>query len=440
MISRAGENKKRDKVFEIEIVGLSHEGRGIGKINGKTVFVDGALPDETVNAKLIRKRSKFDLAQLKDILVSSQKRVIPECKHFGVCGGCSLQHMSEKYQLDYKEKVLVELLGHHSNLVPESIFEPISADQWGYRQKARLGVKCVTGKGGVVIGFREKFKGYITDSEECKVLDPRVGEKIILLRMLLQSLSVSDHVPQLEVATTKDSVAIVIRHLSPLSPSDYSILRTFGRKHNINFYLQSGGLDSIFALDEGFDNLYYELGDIRIGFSPTDFTQINSSVNKLMVAKVMSLLEVSEKDFILDLFCGIGNFSLPVAALGAKVKGVELDEAMVVRAKENARLNRIKNCSFESLNLQRAPDIKSLDISRVNKILLDPPRSGCNEVLSEMNLKSVKKVVYVSCNPLTFARDAAVLNRLHHFELKEVGVLNMFPHTSHFECVGSFER
>ena len=194
---------------------LSHEGRGVGKKNGKTVFVDGALPGETVNAKLVRKRSKFDLAQLQDILVSSKKRVSPRCKHFGVCGGCSLQHMSEGDQLDYKEKVLVELLEHHSDLVPEIIFRPISGDQWGYRQKARLGVKCVKGKGGVVIGFREKFKGYITDSEECKVLDPRVGEKIVLLRMLLQSLSVSDQVPQLEVATTKDSVAIVIRHLSP---------------------------------------------------------------------------------------------------------------------------------------------------------------------------------------------------------------------------------
>ena len=164
MISRAGKNKKRDKFFEIEIVGLSHEGRGIGKINGKTVFVEGALPGETVSAKLVRKRSKFDLAQVQDILVSSQKRVIPECKHFGVCGGCSLQHMSEAYQLDYKEKVLLELLEHHSNLVPEIISKPISADQWGYRQKARLGVKCVKGKGGVVIGFREKFKGYVTDS------------------------------------------------------------------------------------------------------------------------------------------------------------------------------------------------------------------------------------------------------------------------------------
>ncbi len=440
MNSHLGKDKKRGKFFDLEIMGLSHEGRGIGKKNGKTVFVDGALPGETVTAKLIRKRSKFDLAQLQDILVSSRRRVSPECKHFGVCGGCSLQHMSEGDQLDYKEKVLVELLEHHSNLVPEIIFRPISGDQWGYRQKARLGVKCVKGKGGVVIGFREKFKGYITDSEECKVLDPRVGKKIILLRMLLQSLSVSDQVPQLEVATTKDSVAIVIRHLSPLSPSDYNILRSFGRKHDINFYLQSDGLDSIFSLEGVLDNLSYEIEGIQIGFSPTDFTQINSSVNKLMVAKVMSLLEVTEKDFILDLFCGIGNFSLPVAALGAKVKGVEIDAAMVARAKENALLNRIKNCSFESLNLQSAPDIESLDISRVNKILLDPPRSGCNEVLGEMNLKYVERVVYVSCNPMTFARDAAILNRLHNFELKEVGVLNMFPHTSHFECVGSFER
>ena len=267
-----------------------------------------------------------------------------------------------------------------------------------------------------------------------------MGEKIILLRILLQSLSVSDRIPQLEIATTNNRVAIVIRHLSPLSPADYSTLRGFGLKHKIDFYLQSEGMDSILALEQTFGSLSYQVEDIQISFSPTDFTQVNAGVNEAMIAKVISLLDINEKDFILDLFCGIGNFSLPIAMQGARVRGVELDKAMVKRAKENANINGINNCYFESLNLASLSDIESLDVRWANKMLLDPPRSGCNEMLSEMSLKKVEKVVYVSCNPITFARDAGILNVLHGFELKEVGILDMFPHTSHFECIGSFER
>ena len=440
MISSVGRNRKRAKFCELEISGLSHEGRGISERNGKTIFVDGALPGEKVIARIIKKRSRFDEAQVAEILISNENRIDPRCRHFGVCGGCSLQHMNEGDQINHKQSVLLELLKHQSAVVPEKLLPPISSNQWGYRQKARLGVKWVKGKNGVVVGFREKFKGFVTDSTECEVLDPRVGKKIIQLRMLLQSLSISDRIPQLEIATTKDTVSIVIRHLSPFSAEDLDVLKCFGRKHEFDFYLQSEGVDSIFALENTFTELSYELDGIEIGFKPTDFTQINSGVNYAMVKKVIELLDPKEGDEVLDLFCGIGNFSLAVAARGAKVTGLEIDVEMVEQAKMNAYRNKITNCSFLAIDLQDVYKLQSVDACKINKVLLDPPRSGAKETLAELKLPATEKVLYVSCNPMTFSRDAGILKEMYGFGLSQLGILDMFPHTSHFECIGLFER
>ena len=431
---------QKGKYCQLDILDLSNEGRGVGRMNGKTVFVHGALPGERVVVKIVKKRAKFDEGETVKVLVSSDKRVEARCRHFGVCGGCSLQHMGEKDQLSHKQNVLLEMLKNHAGIMPTVIFDPIVSEQWGYRKKARLGVKWVNGKNGVIVGFREKSKGFVTDSTECEVLDPRVGKKIMPLRILIQGLSIANQIPQLEVAMDKDVVSIVIRHLAPMNLEDLSVLKRFGRKHKLDFYLQSEGIDTIHAIEEEPKLLSYDLGEIVVNFAPTDFTQINSKVNEDMVKKVLECLQPREGDQILDLYCGIGNFSLVMAAQGAKVTGFEIDRRMVRRAKMNADLNELSNCSFRSIDLENVSELKSVGLNDVNKILLDPPRSGAKVVLDNMNFQKVEGLLYVSCNPITFSRDAGILAEVHGFKLSEVGVLDMFPQTSHFECIGFFER
>jgi len=439
-VSRRKSRRAIREPIEITIDGLSHEGRGVGRIDGKAVFVHGALPGERVLARIQRSRATFDEADTVSVLEASPQRIEPRCPHFGVCGGCSLQHMSEEHQLAHKQSVMLELLQHQAGLQPQHLAEPIHGPQWGYRRKARLGVKHVAAKGGVIVGFRERAKPYVTNSEQCDVLDARVGQHLPALRALIQGTSVADKIPQIEVAIGDDCVALVIRHMESLSESDEIAFRQFAELAQVDIYSQSGGLDTVRPLNSEAAPLSYTIDGLNLRFEPVDFVQVNAAINADMIARAIDYLQLTTADAIADLFCGLGNFSLPLARRAGHLLGIEGDAGLIERAGANARANGIENCEFRSANLADPATITALDLGGANKLLLDPPRTGALELIEGLDLRAISRLVYVSCNPVTFARDAALLCDRHGFALLECGVLDMFPQTAHVESISLFAK
>ena len=436
-----GRRKLPAETLSATIESLSHEGRGIAHINGKTVFIDGALPGEEVQFRYTRKRGQFDEGRVVDVVESSTMRVEPRCRHYALCGGCSLMHLHSEQQILHKQTVLLEQLQHIGGLEPERVIPPLSASSWGYRRKARMGVKYVAGKEKVLVGFREKNSRYIADIDSCEVLHPFLGETIGQLKELIRGLSVYRHIPQLEVAISDAFAAIIIRHIAPLTESDMKVLGEYEKTRPVRFYLQPAGLDSVHSLsDQDEQDLYYRLDnhDISVEFSPVDFTQVNFDLNPLLVDRVISLLDLSAADTVLDLFCGLGNFTLPIARYANFATGVEGSEELVRRANRNAQKNSLSNVDFKACDLsgQDAAEVLGQDY---NKVLLDPPRSGAQEIIEQLDLQRVEKLVYVSCNPATLARDAGILVKQAGFSLKAAGVMDMFPHTSHVESIALFE-
>ena len=424
------------------IESLSHEGRGIARINGKTVFIEGALPGEQVRFLYTRRRGQFDEGRAVEIVDAWEKRVQPRCSYYGTCGGCSLMHLAGEDQITHKQAVLLEQLQHIGGLEPERVLPPLSASRWGYRRKARLGAKYVAGKEKVLVGFREKNGRYIADIDSCEVLHPSLGEDLGQLKELIGALSVFRQIPQLEVAASDTVAAIVIRHLAPLNENDRRILAEYEETHPVRFYLQPAGLDSVHSLSGRHEqNLYYRLDrhGIKIEFSPVDFTQVNFELNPLLVDQVISLLDPCGADTVLDLFCGLGNLTLPIARYANHATGVEGSEELVRRATENAALNGLTNVKFSVCDLS-GPDAgvqsRTWDY---NKVLLDPPRCGAREIIGQLDLQRVARLVYVSCNPATLARDAGILVQQGKLRLKAAGVMDMFPHTSHVESIALFE-
>ena len=436
-----GRRKLPAETLSATIESLSHEGRGIAHINGKTVFIDGALPGEEVQFRYTRKRGQFDEGRVVDVVESSALRVEPRCRHYALCGGCSLMHLHSEQQILHKQTVLLEQLQHIGGLEPERVIPPLSASSWGYRRKARMGVKYVAGKEKVLVGFREKNSRYIADIDSCEVLHPFLGETIGQLKELIRGLSVYRHIPQLEVAISDAFAAIIIRHIAPLTESDMRVLGEYEKTRPVRFYLQPAGLDSVHSLsDQDEQDLYYRLDnhDVSVEFSPVDFTQVNFDLNPLLVDRVISLLDLSAADTVLDLFCGLGNFTLPIARYANFATGVEGSEELVRRANRNAQKNSLSNVDFRACDLsgQDAAEVLGQDY---NKVLLDPPRSGAQEIIEQLDLQRVEKLVYVSCNPATLARDAGILVKQAGFSLKAAGVMDMFPHTSHVESIALFE-
>jgi len=435
-----GRRQKRRDPYTVAIENLSHEGRGVGRINGKTVFVSGALPGESVIARTIRRRASFDEAIVVEVLEPSPDRVEPKCPHAGICGGCSLQHLAAERQIEHKQSVLFEMLEHHAGIAPRERLAALRGPEWGYRRKARLGVKHVPKKGGALVGFREKAAPYIADIEACEVLHPSVGGRLLELRALIDSLSIPDRIPQIEVAIGDTTVALVLRHLAPLSEADRAVLTDFQRRTGIGIYLQPGAEDTVHALDPETVRLSYCVDQITVQFSPTDFTQVNGEINRAMIDVVLERLKVNSDDRVLDLFCGLGNFSLPLARRAGSVVGIEGSADLISRARENAALNNIDKCTFVRADLADVNDISRIDMNGITKVLLDPPRTGADMIVRELDLKAVDRVVYVSCNPVTLARDAKGIVERHGFELVGAGVMDMFPHTSHVESIAIFEK
>jgi 23S rRNA (uracil1939-C5)-methyltransferase len=422
----------------VAIDALSHEGRGVARNNGKTVFVDNALPGEQVRARIVRRHGRYDEAVAVEILSASPMRVTPPCAHFGVCGGCSLQHMAPSAQIDHKQQMLIEQFTHVGKVAPETMMPPILGPTEGYRRRARLGVRLVAKKGGVLVGFREKNSRYIADVQRCPVLDPRVGEHLLAMREVIGQLGCPDQIPQIEVGVDDQGVILTLRHLQPMTDGDLAVLTAAGRQNGWRIYLQPGGLDSVRPLEEQQSPLYFSVPahSVKLSFEPLDFIQVNAAINLSAIDRVLELLALTPDDCVLDLFCGLGNFTLPIARYAREVVGVEGEAGLVARANLNAGRNGLANARFVQADLTR----QSVPNAHFNKLLLDPPRTGAIEVLRSLDLRGIERVVYVSCNPATLARDAAVLVHEAGFRLAGAGVMDMFPHTAHVESVALFLR
>ena len=427
---------------EADIVDLSHEGMGVARVDGKAVFVADALPGERVVMRRVARHRNFDQAVLESVLVASPDRVPAACPHFGTCGGCALQHLDPAAQLRFKQAQLLENLARLGGVEPEGLLPPLEGPAWGYRRRARLGIKMVPRKGRVLVGFRERSAPYVADLHECRVLAPPAGSLIDPLAELVAGLAIVARVPQAEVAIADDACALVLRVLEPPGDEDVERLRAFEASHGVRLYLQPGGVDSVAPLTPGLPPLEYALPgfDVRIRFEPTDFIQVNAALNARMVSRAVELLGAGRDDRVLDLFCGLGNFSLPLARGAGHVVGVEGEAGLVARARANATLNGLANVEFHAANL--AADTSAAPWARTpcSRVLLDPPRAGAWEVLPVVARSGAERVVYISCHPGSLARDAGALVREHGYRLVSAGVMDMFPHTTHVEAMAVFER
>lgn len=449
-MARRRRKKLPQDPIECEITGgLSHEGRGIAKLDGKTQFVDAALPGERVSAVYVEQRSKFDALKAVEVLESSDERVTPPCAAAEICGGCSLQHMDTDAQIKFKEDTLRQHFKHFGELEPEEWIEPMVGPTTGYRGKARLGVRYVAKKESVLVGFREKRNSFLADMKQCEVLNPKVGHHLLDLRALVAKLSIYRELPQFEVALGEDAGALVVRHMAPLTEEDQAELVAFGQEHDFHIYLQPKGVDTVHRIwpessSREQDRLHYTLetpdgANVKLAFHPMDFTQVNADINKKMVRRALEWLDVQKDERVLDLFCGLGNFTIPLATQSKETVGVEGDDAMVVRGKENASLNGLDNVRFHGANLQADFTTEAWAKEGFDKILIDPPRSGALDVCNHLTSFGAKRIVYVSCNPATLARDAGVIVE-KGYRLVKAGVMDMFPHTAHVESIALFEK
>ena len=433
------------------IESLDHEGRGVAHVDGKAVFVERALPREQVEYLPSRKKKNFETAKLTRIVRASSDRVLAKCAFYEICGGCGQQHADPRLQVAAKQRVLEDNLARIGRVTPERVLPPIYGAPWEYRHRARMSVNYVAKKGGVLVGFREKKSSYVADMHSCEVLAGGIGRLIDPLRAMLTTLDKRDRIPQIEVAVGERVTALVLRLLEPLTPADEATLRAFAdahaASHRLQWWVQVKGPETAvpwYPLDA--PELTYLLPefDLDINFRPTEFTQVNHRVNRLMVQRAIDLLDPQPGEVIADLFCGLGNFSLPIARRGADVIGVEGSEALTMRAMENAQRNGLESRTrFFAADLYTDQEAAMKKIPAVTKMLIDPPRDGAIEVCKLLGADlrpELTRIVYVSCSPGTLARDAEVLVHTKGFTLKAAGVVNMFPHTAHVESIALFER
>jgi len=433
--------KVKAKTYELEIETLSNEGRGISHVDDKIVFTRGALPGEKVIANRSLSRAKYEEADVVEILTPSPDRIEPKCAVYGICGGCSFQHLSSENQINAKQTWLQSAFIGQAKIEPKQWLDPLQATSWGYRRKARLGVRYVHKKEKVLVGFRERKSSFITVMERCEVLHPSLGDNLDVLAKCIEGLSCKSQIPQIEVAIAENDTVLILRHLEPLTVEDEAVLRDCAAQLSITWYTQSGGMDTVKPLDSVV-NLSYSLPEhnIQMSFLPTDFIQVNFELNQKMMSLALSLLELNDEDKVIDLFCGLGNFTLPIARYAKSVVGVEGDKGLIERAKENAERNGIDNASFYKADLFE--DVSGFEWFRghtYNKALIDPARTGAIEIVELLPKLGVERLVYVSCNPATLARDTAKLLELG-YQLEKAGVMDMFPQTAHVESIALFVK
>ncbi len=434
--------------FPADIVDLSHDGRGVARRDsGKAVFIAGALPGERVMARQTARSRSFDEAMTLEVLETSPDRVEPRCVHFGTCAGCALQHLEESKQILAKQRVLQENLERIGHVTPDALLPPLTDAAWGYRRKGRFSVRRVEKKDKTLVGFRERDPRFVADLSGCHTVLPAIDAAIPLLSTLVDGLEARRDIPQIEfiagdATADHDGVALVFRHLQPLCEGDRALLLAFARAHRFALFLQPGGVDSVHPLWPVDPQLSFRLPawDIELRFRPLDFIQVNAGLNGSMIARTLELLDVQPGERVLDLFCGLGNFTLPLARVADAVVGVEGDAGLVARARENAAHNQLPNAQFHAADL--AQDLSGHAWMRAgfDRLLLDPPRSGADVVLKQLPLKGLKRIVYVSCHPASLARDAGYLVNERGWKLRAAGVMDMFPHTAHVESIAMFEK
>jgi 23S rRNA (uracil1939-C5)-methyltransferase len=435
---------KQGDVSTARIESITHEGHGVAHVDGKAVFIEGALPGETVLYRTLNRGKSYDHGRLIEIVEASPDRVTPRCPYFGVCGGCSLQHLRAEAQLPAKQKILHDNLTRIGKVEPESWLPALGGLHWGYRRKARLGAHVAQKKGGVIVGFREKRTAYLTSLASCEVLHPRVSALLPALRNIIATLSTPNRIPQIEIAVGDNATAFVFRHLVPLTAEDDVRLAEFGREHDIQIFRQPGRPDQLVPVWPGSPApLVYRLPEenVELEFAPSDFIQVNAELNQRMVARALELLDLQPGESVLDLFCGLGNFTLPLARRTGRVLGIEADAVLIEKAQRNAQRNQIQNAEFRLANLYSPETPDPWGAERFDKWLLDPPRTGAAEVVKRLPAEGgPRRILYVSCNPGTLARDSEVLVHTKGYRLAAAGVMDMFPQTSHVEAMALFER
>lgn len=428
--------------FEATITGLGHDGRGVARIDGKATFVSGALPGERVLLKYYKRHRYYDDAEIVSVLDASPDRVEPKCRHFSQCSGCSLQHMDSAAQIAAKQQVLADNFERIGKVTPGSWLPPLTDQPWGYRRRGRFSVRYVAKKERVLVGFRDEANPrFVAEIEHCEVLHPALGPKVGLLAELVGGLAAARDIPQIEFAAGDDMIALVFRHMSALSDADRDALIAFGKAHGFAIYLQPGNHSSVHPIWPESPRLAFAVpaDDVELEFQPLDFVQVNAGMNQRMLARSLELLDLRPTDRVLDLFCGLGNFTLPIARHAGEVVGVEGEHGLVERAAANAARNGLSNASFRVGNLFDDQRNEPWATQRWDKLLLDPPRAGADKVLEYLPRKGTDRVVYVSCHPASLARDAGILVG-KGFRLVSAGVMDMFPHTAHVESIALFER
>jgi 23S rRNA (uracil1939-C5)-methyltransferase len=439
----------------LTIESLDQEGRGVARVDGKAIFVEGALPGERVIAAPVRSKPTFETARVTSVVKANASRVAPRCPHFGVCGGCTLQHAHPSLQVAAKQRALEEALARIGRVRAERMLPPIEGPAWRYRYRARLTVRHVVKKGVVLVGFHERKSSFVADMTECHVLPEKISDLLPVLRVLVASLSIHDRLPQIELAVGErpagDGIALdyvlVLRILEPLTPEDETTLRQFADRHGIAFWTQTGGPATVIPFHPADSSLAYLLPEFAVAmpFAPTDFTQVNSAINRVLVRRALALLDPQPGEHVADFFCGLGNFTLPIARRGASVVGVEGNASLVQRAEDNARHNGLaERARFVVANLFTATAESVAALGRLDRVLIDPPREGAIELVKSLPPRAagsgLARIVYVSCNPATLARDTEVLVHERGYRLAAAGVLNMFPHTAHVESIALFEN
>ena len=439
----------------IDIKSLDADARGVGHLEnedgspGKVVFVEGALPGERVSYETLKKKKNWESGRMLTLQRASSMRVEPKCIHFGVCGGCSMQHLEPSAQVAMKQRILEDNLWHIGKVKSEMIMRPMYGPTWDYRYRARLSLRHVPKKGGVLVGFHERSSSLVADITTCEILPDHVARLLVPLRELVGAMSLFRDVPQIELAIGEESTVLVMRIMAPLTPADEVLVKAFADQWNIEWWLQPKGPDTAYPYYPAARELYYTLPEfgIRMPFKPTDFTQVNHQINRVLVSKALRLLDVQPTDRVADLFCGLGNFTLPLATRAREVVGIEGSTALTTRALENAQANGLAaKTSFSTRNLFEVTKGHLVALGRFDRMLVDPPRDGAMalaEALVELRKTHEdlmpQRIVYVSCSPSTLARDAGILVHGAGYVLKKAGVCNMFPHTSHVESIAVFE-
>lgn len=431
--------------FQTEILDLSHDGRGVARREGeggKVTFITGALPGEVVSAEPTARNRHFDEARTLEVLQPSPQRVTPRCPHFGVCAGCVLQHLEESQQIVAKQRVLTDNLTRIGHVTPGTVLPPLVGDSWGYRRKGRFSVRRVEKKDKTLVGFREQDPRFVADLSQCLTVIPEIGSKVGAMAAFIETLDGKRDIPQIEFIAGDEAIMLTIRHMQPLTEADRAAWTAFGQEHGFAISLQPGGVESVQPLWPAEVPLSFKLApwDVELAFRPLDFIQVNASLNVKMIALALELLEAGPDERVLDLFCGLGNFTLPLARTVRDVVGVEGDAGLVARARENAERNGLANAQFHAADLTQDQRNAPWMRQGFDKLLLDPPRSGAIEVLQQLPLKQFKRIVYVSCHPGSLARDAGYLVNEQGFTLVSAGAMDMFPHTAHVESIAVFEK